>query len=469
MPKNQINRRSFLKYSMVGSAFLATPQVLKGKFPAIVENKTPNILLILTDQQHSNALSFFGNTNLSTPAIDYLYKNGVSFNNNYCTNPICSPARSSLFTGRMPSETGVWKNGNGIDKSIPNLGQWFNERSDYKTYYAGKWHLPNGFTFNIPGFNVLTPGVSFQGILGDSVTSEACANFISNYNEKNPFLLVASFLQPHDICQWLRLNAYRNENVNFSEPLPNLPDNFRIPEIEHSSIRQLRESYEPIMSNWTEDQWRYYLYNYYRQVEMVDAEVGKIISSLIESEHHDNTLVLFTSDHGEGLAHHKFVRKNTLYEESIKTPFSIYYPNEIPGNKRSDNLTSGLDIFPTLCEFAKIKSPEKLKGVSLKPNIDDKNNGQREFVIGELSTDGDGITLDGRMVRTNKYKLITFNDGKDDQLFDIINDKYEMKNIANEIDAQNEKNELKRILKKWESKIVPSKKTPARKIWNNRE
>lgn len=291
-----------------------------------LDNAPPNILLIITDQQHINTIAAGGCTHIETPALDNLKERGVSFSQSYSTNPVCSPARSSIFTGCMPSETGVFKNGLSIRDSIPNLGQWFSQKTDLETVYAGKWHLPTTNPAEIKGFTILTGMVSGQGNVWDSAVSQACKGYLWNRSPSKPFLLVASFLQPHDICGWFHQNASVPEKLRYpeiEEQLPSLPDNFNFDNLEPNTVINLRQKRNPIKNQWSEQQWRFYLWSYYRHVEMVDAEIGRLLDALEDSGYEDNTLIILTSDHGEGMGHHQMCLKNYLYDEASKVPFLI--------------------------------------------------------------------------------------------------------------------------------------------------
>jgi arylsulfatase A-like enzyme len=305
-----IPRRTFLQ--------LAAPAVLTSQTKA-----RPNVLFILTDQQHIDSISAGGCAYTRTPAMDSLQHNGVSFAQSYCPDPVCSPSRSAIFSGRMASETGVTSNGRPIRDPIPNLGQWFSANSNYETIYSGKWHVPRTYTSSIPGFKVLPGGISGQGNMGDSCVSRSCEAWLRNRTSSKPFLMVASFLQPHDICEWLRINMQNRDESPFRElqdKLPPLPANFEFDSKEPEHLRRTRQKCEPAKGGWSRQHWRYYMWSYYRHVEMVDGEVGRILQALRETGRERDTLVVFSADHGEGLAHHQMVRKSISYDEATRVP-----------------------------------------------------------------------------------------------------------------------------------------------------
>jgi len=156
-----INRRDFVKLSSGAVALLANGTLARSVFAGRRSRKPKpkNILLIITDQQHIDTIAAGGCRHAQTPALDQLKTSGVSFTQSYTANPLCSPARSAVFTGRTSSECAVHINGRPVHSSIPNLGQWLSEHTDYETFYAGKWHLPRTYTSDIPGFKVINTGI----------------------------------------------------------------------------------------------------------------------------------------------------------------------------------------------------------------------------------------------------------------------------------------------------------------------
>lgn len=453
-----VGRRELLKSAGIAAAGgLAAPALIAQ------ERAKPNLLLILTDQQHIDTIAAGGNALVRTPAMDWLARRGVSFRQSYCANPVCSPSRSSIFTGRMASETGVYGNGRATREDIPNLGQWFSENSGYETVYAGKWHLPEAYTSSIPGFHVLPGGIGGQGNLGDTAVSRACEGYLRNRGEGKPFLLVVSLLQPHDICEWLRLNAETRAELRYPElrdELPPLPSNFGFDAAEPEDLRKLRAGNEAGKYGWRKLHWRYYLWSYYRHVEMVDGEIGRILQALRDSERDNGTVIVFTSDHGEGMACHQMVRKSSPYDESAKVPLLVSLPGETPANRiDTDHLVSGLDIVPTLCEFAGIAAPPKMRGRSLKPLLAERVSDWDRNVFVEIPADR------GRVVRTPRYKYISFDGDSVDQLFDLEKDPGETKNLAKSPAHSGVVEEHRKLLIEWERGLDAAPGLPSANAW----
>jgi len=418
----------------------------------------------MTDQQYIDTISAGGCPHVDTPALDWLTKRGLTFSQSYCPNPVCSPARSAIFSGRTSSETGVISNGKGIPNEMPNLGQWFSAESDYDTVYAGKWHVPKTYTHFIPGFRVITTGIGGQGNVCDTAASRACEGYIrSRTDSSKPFLMVASFLQPHDICEWLRINTDNVEDLRYPEladKLPELPPNFEWDFDEPEAITERRGRSDPARGGWSKLQWRYYLWSYYRHIEMVDAEIGRIFQALEETGRADETLILFTSDHGEGLAQHQMVRKSFLYETGCKVPLIVSWPGHIPeGHTDPNHVVSGLDIFPTFCDYAGIGTPENMRGRSLRTIMEDSSKDWNPFIVTECSANT------GRMVRTDRYKYITYEDDPIEQLFDLIDDPFENKNLATLSKFASVAKDHRKLLNDWEDRLFPHDRVTNAATW----
>jgi arylsulfatase A-like enzyme len=463
-----VNRRDFIKLSGSAVALLANGTLTSDVFAARQSRrpKPKNILLIFTDQQHIDTIAAGGCRHLQTPALDRLKNNGVSFTQSYSANPVCSPARSCVFTGRTSSETAVYVNGRPIRSDIPNLGQWFSQQSNYETFYAGKWHLPRTYTSDIPGFKVINTGIGGFGYLCDTAMSRACEGFLRNRSKSKPFLLVASFMQPHDICEWLRLNMENPQEIRYPQlagKFPELPDNFVFDENEPGAIRKRRLGNEPFKGKWNKEQWRYYRWSYYRNIEHLDAEIGRILQALEYGGYAKDTLIVLTSDHGEGLAHHQMVRKNTLYDEAAKVPLLFSWPGHILENRTDTTQpASGLDIMPTLCDYAGIKSPQNMRGRSLRSILEGRSVSTDNFIVTDVSSNT------GRMLRTPSFKYITYKDDSVEQLFDMRTDPGETKNLAASSRYALVLSEHRKMLRDWESRLDVPPNVPNADVWRQK-
>jgi len=276
--------------------------------------------------------------------------------------------------------------------------------------------------------------------------------------------MVAPFLQPHDIYEWLRLNTNDPGQLRYEEladKLPELPDNFQFDRNEPQAVKNTRQARDPFINGyWGKQHWRYYLWSYYRHIEFVDAEIGRILQALENSGHAKDTLIVFTSDHGEGLAHHQMVRKNTLYDESAKVSLFFSWPGHIPENVTDrSHLVCGLDVMPTLCDYVGIKTPKMMRGRSIRPILEGKSAPGRDFVVTEVGSNK------GRMVRTKQYKYITYKDELMEQLFDMKTDSGETRNLATASKYASTVAEHRRILKDWEARLQVAPNVPNPDAW----
>ena len=417
----------------------------------------PNILLLLTDQQTLRAMSAYGNPYLHTPNMDNLARSGVRFSISYCTAPVCGPARSSIITGRMPHETGVNLNGGTPDPTIPNLGQIF-RKAGYETAWAGKWHLPASYPRppdgTIPGFDYLhvPEGTRFTlGAQTDPAVADQAVSFLKRDHDR-PWLLAVSLHNPHDICWWVREEPVKPANLQLFPPLP---DNFAIVPDESELLADCRKpkTYgveQQYTDDWDATQWRAYLYAYYRLTEQVDRCIGRVLNTLREEDAAQNTLVVFTSDHGEGVAGHQFVVKLTPYDGATAVPLICSWPGVIPaGREDAEHPVSGIDIVPTLCDYAQVATPP-VTGVSLRPWIEEKGNTARECVVCELLPFRTQPHRKGRILRTRRFKYLAFTDGaRPEMLFDMQADPGETNNLAYQSSHAAERDRHRGLLRDW--------------------
>ena len=412
----------------------------------------PNIIYIMTDQQAFDAMSCAGNELVSTPGLDRLAADGVRFENAYCAFPLCVPSRAAMFTGRMPHEAGIYVNTRSIeDEEMPfeTLGKTI-DRAGYKTHYIGKWHLtiPISDT-SIHGFRE----IEIPGSHGfDSVYARLAVEFLQKKHDE-PFFLTVSFVNPHDCCQLARkedLSAYEGAipELPAEENLPALAANFEIPENEPDFIRTWQEQNSERVHRsyyWNEQDFKEYQWGYYRLVEKVDSLLGKVIDAVYESEEAENTIVIFSSDHGDGISRHQWNQKWSLYDESARVPFIIAgKPVDRKGETDSRLVSAGLDLMPTICDYAGVTPPEGIHGKSIRPLVEGGLEGDwREYVVTELSFGNwvDEYRMDtfpkARMLRTIDYKYVAFDQGVlKEQLIDMINDPGETKNLASQKEYQ---------------------------------
>lgn len=451
-----LNRRDFIKTAASLPLALALEGAATGATPA----KRPNILIIMTDQQFAEAMSHrLGNQYLRTPSMDGLAAGGMLFTRAYSPNPLCVPARTSIFTGRYPSETGVQTND---DKRLDPerftcLGRIF-KASGYDTGYCGKWHLP--FPIGKPA----THGFDWtHGVNKDNQTAAAAVKFLQARREK-PFLLVASFLNPHNICEWSRGQALPCGPIGDPPPVDQCPPrrpNFATPQDETDSMALMRQSYQSArlfpVGGFDEKKWREYVWAYYRMIEKVDALIGKVLATLQASGSAENTLVLFLADHGDCQGAHGWNQKTVFYDESARVPFILHYPAAIKPGVSDRLVNTGVDVLPTLCDFAGIPIPQGLHGLSLKQTANGENKEDpRQYVVVShkmvqgAEVDGKVPICNGRMVRSRRFKYCVYDVGRRrESLVDMEADPGEMINLAGKAEFASELKRHREYLQEW--------------------
>ena len=420
------------------------------------QEKRPNILLIMTDQHQGDALGVNGNEYVKTPNLDNLAESGMNFNRAYVSFPLCTPSRSSIFTGKMPHSLEVNSN-EAKEKTMPkkeqgkSLGFVLNE-AGYHTAYGGKWHVPEPEMVDGKGFQKIAP-------FGDIGLAEKSIKYMDSVKDsEKPFFLVASFDNPHNISEWARNQPLPYGNVVRAalEDTPPLPLNFEQDSSFPEALRIEQDASKRIYptKNYTEEDWRQYRHAYYSLVEKVDAEIGKILSSVKDLGLEENTLIIFTSDHGDGNGSHKCNQKTALFEESVRVPFIASFKGEIMPVEEAKNtlVSNGLDLYPTILDYAGITIPSELNGKSLKPIFEQKKDEvERDFVVVETKFAGKyAFNTKGRALVGKKYKYVVYSWGKNrEQLFDLENDSQEMNNLVSSEAHASILNKKREELYKW--------------------
>ena len=415
----------------------------------------PNILLILTDQQSATMMSCSGNGYVHTPAIDSIARQGLRFERAYCMNPMCAPSRFSLFTGRRGSEIGLLNNTDDHIDQLPAaiaagaLG-WRLRSAGYRTAYGGKTHFPKGLRAEDLGFETISSDDRDQ-------LAADCADFLAADHDR-PFFLVASFINPHDIChmairdfaetkleqrlsqpdrielreldQALRIPADMSREEFFATICPPLPDNFPTQQGEPEAIRlmQARSPFKrKARERYSEEDWRLHRWAYARLTERVDGQVGTVLAALRENHLEEDTVLVFTSDHGDMDGSHRMEHKTAFYEEAARIPLIIAGARVERRNAVDASLVSnGLDLLPTLCELVGVQPPQDGEGRSLMPLLNGMD--MREW--------RDVLPLEselGQMIVKSQFKYMRYYQGEDsEQLIDLEHDPGETRNAAHD-------------------------------------
>jgi arylsulfatase A-like enzyme len=274
-----------------------------------------------------------------------------------------------------------------------------------------------------------------------------------------PFFAVTSFINPHDICFAHRarvngksrvIDLYNEAKALSESELPPLPENFPITEGEPAfladNLSTTAVTPPGIMRrDYTERDWRIYRWVYRRLTERVDREISVMLEGLKKAGLEENTLIVFTSDHGDMDAAHRLASKNRFYEESVGVPLLMTYRGVIPAGKvDAEHLVStGLDILPTLCDYAGIHAPAHLLGRSLRPPAEGRAvSDWRTYVASEIGT--------RRMIRSRRHKYCSYGDADTtEMLFDLEADPGEMKNLASEAGHRETLLRHRELLERW--------------------
>lgn len=408
-------------------------------------SERPNIVFLHVDQLHHQALSCMGNEHVHTPHMDRIFSEGHAFTFSHCSNPVCCPSRASWYTGRMSSETGLIDNGYSCDPDLPDLGQWMGARG-YDCFYAGKWHVTGR---DLDGsFQVLTHG-NPHGERGDPAVAKVAEAFLHNHDRgAKPFFLNVGFLNPHDCC-YMGFPADRGRNfkqnlrVPLKAELPPNPPNYN----------PTQKPPSPNIRDWNSDDFALYSYCYYRMVEMVDAEVGRVYRALEDSGHTDDTLFIFASDHGEMKGAHNRILKGLLFDDALRIPLVCRLPGSGKANAR-DNIhaTTNVDVTATILDYAGLPMlPGMHVARSLRPLLEGRPTQWREYVVAE--------TLHGgaqRCVRTARHKTIFNFKRQSIQLYDMLEDPWEKHDLSEDSRFRSVIDQHRVFLADYTRRIEPS-------------
>ncbi len=370
----------------------------------------PNIIFLHVDQLKWSAIGVNGCDQVATPNLDRLLSDAVRFDRSYCAAPICVPARTAWYTGLEPEQSGITENAQLIKnpEQVTDVATWLRDRAGYDCYYMGKWHI--ALKESACGFQRLC-GSNHIGEYGDTAVARAAEAFLSNRKEDKPFFLNVGLLNPHDICYW----SFPVSPAKFSlaekmkDQLPALPPNF---------------SRKNAGEGWSDLQWRFYAYSYFRFVEMVDEEIGRIYRAFLHSPQRENTVFIFSADHGQANGEHGHTTKGQPYEHSLRVPLAIIDPRAAAPRCDTTHLVSGLDMAPTLCDYAGVESMPRNNGQSFKPLVRTMQTGWRDWLAASTPR------LKHRIILKDGFKLIYDRSRRSSALFDLKNDPWEMKDLS---------------------------------------
>jgi arylsulfatase A-like enzyme len=393
-----------------------------------------NLLFIYTDEQAFNTLEAYGNSRICMPNLNRLAEQSVVFDRAYVTQPVCTPSRSTLLTGLYPHTNGCTENNIPLSPETPCLPEMVNN-GNYVTAHFGKWHLgdelyaQHGFDgwvgiedgynqFNSDGKdreirssyhhylikNGFAPSNGETFGRGEAARlpeehgkpaflAREASRFIRKYKE-SPFILYVNFLEPHMPFFGPRDGQYDPEQIplppNFdSEPTDAQPLKTRV---FAEAYREWGQSGMPLK---TPKDWRHMIANYWGLCSLIDTHIGTILDTLEESDLIDNTIVVFTSDHGDMMGSHGLIAKCVMFEEAVRVPLMIRLPGQ-GQRKHVNGPVSQIDIVPTLLDLMDHPIPPHLQGKSLREllepgkatstrNVFIEWNGFNSGIVGEAS------------------------------------------------------------------------------------
>lgn len=460
-----------------------------------MSEKRPNIIFIITDQQRFDTIAGLGFPYMDTPHLDRLIAEGVSFTGCHVTAASCAPARASLFKGFYPHTTGILKNAdrwrhswiellNTAGYHCTNVGKmhsWpfetelgFDERYVVENkdrylegrYYFDEWDkalrarglikqqrelyrkLPD-YRQRVGAFEWELP----EDTHPDMFVGDMATWWIDSYPKTEPLFLQIGFPGPHPPYDPIPRYAepYLNKELPLLEVTQEELDNQPPPlqemrrhnnQVDHDSVvLPLDPTHEQ-----RHRQRAYYLAN----VTMIDEKVGAIMEALERNGYLDDTVVIFTSDHGDCLTDHGHSQKWTMYDAVTRVPLIVWSPGRFQGGRTIDALCQQMDIGPTILELAGIEVPHNLEATTMLPALCGAPWLGRTYVFAEQAKDGILTHAEYMtMVRNDAWKLVHFLDEPFGQLFDLVHDPDEVNNLWSQPSASEMKQELLAVLREW--------------------
>lgn len=420
--------------------------------------KKPNIIFVFADQMRSQVLGCYGNKQVATPNFDKLAKDGAKFTNALSTWPVCSPFRATLLTGQYPMNNGTVTNDTAIKDGLTSIATVCKDNG-YETGYIGKWHLEwnrnpfvpknrrMGFDFwavrncNHNHFDSYYCGQTNEHIPLPGYEPEAqtdlAINYINQHKDK-PFCLFMSWGPPHDPYKApdSYMKQFPPEQIGYR---PNVNEREMVDYLLETDKSEINERHAKMRKSWrhtldNEKPMREMIQGYYAATKALDDCIATLVKAIDKAGLRDNTILVFTSDHGDMLGSHRMASKQMPYEESISIPFLIRYPNRIPAETVTDALLSPVDIMPTLLALADIKCPNTVEGIDLTGAAIGKRDDQQDAVlIMKMMHGGNPWLANGatnwRGVRTKRYTYARLLDRGLWVLYDNQKDPYQLNNL----------------------------------------
>ena len=427
----------------------------------------PNLLYIHSDQHSPSVLGCTGDPLARTPNLDRLAAEGVLFENAYCPSPLCVPSRASMLTGRYPHENRVWTNSHALDPAIPTYAHAMGAAGyravvigrmhaigpdqlhgyaqrlvgDHSSNYAGGRPVDHGMLTGTQGPQRVSleksgPGQNAYQVHDECVTA-ATVDYFNRLGvmrragqSTEPFCLTVGFMLPHQ-----PFVARREDYVLYRDAIT-LPETHEpFSDALHPHFRWWRAKCG--IKEVTEGEVLRARAAYWALVMRMDAMIGQILEALAENGLAENTLIVYSSDHGEQAGEHGLWWKQTFYENSAKVPTILSWPGALPAGRRIANVVSSLDVNATMLDALGAPPLPDSRGRSLMSLMQDPDAGWEDIAFSEYCNDG-RLT---RMVRRGPWKLNYYH-GYEPQLFHLDQDPQEMNDLAHDPGCQSVREEL---------------------------
>ncbi len=431
----------------------------------------PNILLIMSDEHAPMFSGPYGHPLVQTPHMDRLADDGVTFTNAYCNSPLCMPSRMSFMTGRYIHHIGAWDNAAPLR---PDAVTWAHLLRDvgYDVVLSGKQHFGgmdqlHGFSaqlardlhaekqHGLTDWDKGTPPASrpWQGLAQagpgttteievDDLAEEAALTYLQDSaRQEQPWALNVSFIAPHFplIVPQRFWDLYPLDEID----LPNIPEGHL--DNQHPVYQRMCSMFGCV--DFPADLVRRARAGYYGLITYLDEKIGNLLLTLEETGQLENTVVIYTSDHGEMNGEHGMWRKSNFYEASVRVPLQIMFPDRVSVGKRIDEVVSLVDLTATLVDIAGGHSLSQFDGDSLMALMEGNVTDWKDFAFSEYLAHG--VQRPMAMLRKGRYKF-NYSLGDPPELYDINDDPREFHNLANEQQYQTICSELEtQLLAEW--------------------
>jgi arylsulfatase A-like enzyme len=406
----------------------------------------PNVLFLLADQWRPQTLPAAGDPDLVAPNLKRLAGSGVHFRRAYASNPVCTPSRASVITGRFPHACRMPRNNLRLQVDEPSIATQF-KADGYSTGYIGKWHLDGE---ERPGF--VPPGPRRRGFDYWAAFNRGHQYYDSVYFRDEPEPLRGEGFEPEYqtslAIDFLRRNKANPFFLYLSWGPPHTP---RRPPPKFALVydpRQfrLRENVPP---EWQEKA-RTELAGYYGLCSALDYQLGRLLIALEEEGLAENTLVVFTADHGDMLGSHGLDFKGVHYEESAGIPLLIRFPGRMQPGGKSDVLLSNVDLMPTLLSLCGAEALDGVQGRDLSSLLlgGDEERPESVFCYGKLETPDEW-----RMVVRGVDKLVTDASSTPTHLYNLAQDPYEQNNLVADPRHRRRRDEMQAHMREWVRRI----------------